>query len=129
EIGKSQKIAGQIEQLRTELEQAQRKGDLHRASEIQYGKLPELQKQLDEASAKSSGGTNVLLQEEVTDEDIAKVVSSWTGIPVSSLQEGERQKLVKMEERLMERVIGQEQAIKAVSNAVRRARAGLQDEN
>ncbi len=129
EIGKSQKIAGQIEQLRTELEQAQRKGDLHRASEIQYGRLPELQKQLDEASAKASGSSNALLQEEVTEEDIAKVVSSWTGIPVSSLQEGERQKLVKMEERLMERVIGQEQAIKAVSNAVRRARAGLQDEN
>ncbi len=129
EIGKSQKIAEQIEQLRTELEQAQRKGDLHRASEIQYGQMPELQKQLDEATAKQSGSANALLQEEVTEEDIAKVVSTWTGIPVSSLQEGERQKLVKMEERLMERVIGQQQAIRAVSNAVRRARAGLQDEN
>ncbi len=129
EIGKSQKVAEQIEQLKTELEQAQRKGDLHRASEIQYGKLPELQQQLEEATAKQSGSANALLQEEVTEEDIAKVVSSWTGVPVSSLQEGERQKLVKMEERLMERVIGQEQAIKAVSNAVRRARAGLQDEN
>ena len=129
EIGKSQKIAEQIEQLRTELEQAQRKGDLQRASEIQYGRLPDLQKQLDDATAKQSGSANALLQEEVTEEDIAKVVSSWTGVPVSSLQEGERQKLVKMEERLMERVIGQQQAIKAVSNAVRRARAGLQDEN
>ena len=129
EIGKSQKVAEQIEQLKTELEQAQRKGDLQRASEIQYGKLPELQQQLDEATAKQSGSANALLQEEVTEEDIAKVVSAWTGVPVSSLQEGERQKLVKMEERLMERVIGQEQAIKAVSNAVRRARAGLQDEN
>src|SRR5204863_321201 len=105
----------------------QRKGDLHRASEIQYGRLPELQKQLDDATAKQSGSGNALLQEEVTEEDIAKVVASWTGIPVSRLQEGERQKLVKMEERLMERVVGQQQAIKAVANAVRRARAGLQD--
>ncbi len=132
EIGKSQKIASQIEQLKTELDHAQRTGNLQRASEIQYGKLPELQKQLEDATAKfgeEGASTGTLLQEEVTEEDIAKVVSSWTGVPVSSLQEGERQKLVKMEERLMERVIGQEQAIKAVSNAVRRARAGLQDEN
>lgn len=131
EIGKSQKIAEQIDQLKTELEHAQRTGNLQRASEIQYGKLPELQKQLDDATAKfgAEGASSTLLQEEVTEEDIAKVVSSWTGVPVSSLQESERQKLVKMEERLMDRVIGQEQAIKAVSNAVRRARAGLQDEN
>ena len=78
---------------------------------------------------KEAAGSHILLKEEVTEEDIAKVVSSWTGIPVSRLQEGERQKLVKMEERLMERVVGQERAIRAVSNAVRRARAGLQDEN
>jgi ATP-dependent Clp protease ATP-binding subunit ClpB len=129
EIGKSQKIAEQIEQLKTELEQAQRRGELHRASEIQYGLIPELQKQLDSLKEKQAGGGHALLKEEVTEEDIAKVVSSWTGIPVSRLQESERQKLVRMEERLMERVVGQEQAIKAVSNAVRRARAGLQDEN
>jgi ATP-dependent Clp protease ATP-binding subunit ClpB len=129
EITKSQKIAEQIEQLRTELEQAQRRGDLQRASEIQYGRIPELQSQLDSLKAKEAEGSHILLKEEVTEEDIAKVVSSWTGIPVSRLQEGERQKLVKMEERLMERVVGQEQAIRAVSNAVRRARAGLQDEN
>jgi len=129
EIGKSQKIAEEIEALKTELQQAQRKNDLQRASEIQYGKLPDLQKQLEDATAKQSASGNALLKEEVTEEDIAKVVASWTGIPVSRLQEGERQKLVRMEERLMERVIGQEQAIKAVSNAVRRARAGLQDEN
>ncbi len=129
EIGKSQKVAEEIERLRTELEQAQRKGDLQRASEIQYGALPDLQKQLEEATAKQAQSGSALLKEEVTEEDIAKVVAVWTGIPVSRLQEGERQKLVKMEERLMERVIGQEQAIKAVSNAVRRARAGLQDEN
>jgi ATP-dependent Clp protease ATP-binding subunit ClpB len=128
EIGRSQKVAGEIEALKTELDRAQRQGDLARASEIQYGRLPELLRQLEESTAKErrEGG---LLKEEVTEEDIAKVVASWTGIPVSRLQETERQKLVRMEERLMERVVGQEQAIKAVSNAVRRARAGLQDEN
>ncbi len=128
EIGKTQKVAEKIERLRSELEQAQRRGDLHRASEIQYGLLPDLERELVriQPDAAVSGG---ILREEVTEEDIAKVVSSWTGIPVSRLQEGERAKLVKMEERLMERVVGQQQAIQAVSNAVRRARAGLQDEN
>jgi len=126
EHGKSRRIAEEIEQLKSELEQAQRKGDLQRASEIQYGRLPELQRQF-ETPHKEEGVT--LIQEEVTEEDIAKVVATWTGIPVSRLQEGERAKLVKMEERLMERVVGQKQAIQAVSNAVRRARAGLQDEN
>ena len=126
EHGKSRKIAEEIESLKAELEQAQRKGDLQRASEIQYGKLPELQRQHE---APHKGEEAQMIQEEVTEEDIAKVVASWTGIPVSRLQEGERAKLVKMEERLMERVVGQQQAIKAVSNAVRRARAGLQDEN
>ena len=141
EIGKSQKVAEQIEHLRAELEQAQRKGDLQRASEIQYGKLPELERALhkmeNEPAADAKKRTIEdgrpsdarLLREEVTEEDIAKVVANWTGIPVCRLQEGERAKLVKMEERLMERVVGQQQAIKAVSNAVRRARAGLQDEN
>ncbi|MEI8309961.1 MAG: ATP-dependent chaperone ClpB [Verrucomicrobiota bacterium] len=126
EHGKSRKIAEEIESLKAELEQAQRKGDLQRASEIQYGRLPELQRQHE---APHKGAEAQMIQEEVTEEDIAKVVASWTGIPVSRLQEGERAKLVKMEERLMERVVGQQQAIKAVSNAVRRARAGLQDEN
>jgi ATP-dependent Clp protease ATP-binding subunit ClpB len=129
EITKSQKIGEQLDQLRTELEQAQRRGDLQRASEIQYGKIPDLQKQLDDLKTKEAASGHILLKEEVTEEDIAKVVSSWTGVPVSRLQEGERQKLVKMEERLMERVVGQDRAIRAVSNAVRRARAGLQDEN
>jgi ATP-dependent Clp protease ATP-binding subunit ClpB len=128
ELGKSRKIAEQIEQLREELAQAQRQGNLHRASEIQYGLLPDLLKQLErQSSEKPANG--VLLKEEVTEEDIAEVVASWTGIPVSRLQEGERQKLVRMEERLMERVVGQENAIRSVANAVRRARAGLQDEN
>ena len=127
EIGKSQKVAEKIEHLRAELEQAQRRGDLQRASEIQYGLIPEAEGELKKIEPGSKGST--ILREEVTEEDIAKVVSTWTGIPVSRLQEGERAKLVKMEERLMERVVGQQQAIKAVSNAVRRARAGLQDEN
>jgi len=127
EIGKSQKVAEKLDHLRAELEQAQRRGDLQRASEIQYGLIPEAEGELHKIEPDSKGTT--ILREEVTEEDIAKVVSTWTGIPVSRLQEGERAKLVKMEERLMQRVIGQQQAIKAVSNAVRRARAGLQDEN
>ena len=130
EIGKSQKINEQIEQLKNELLIAQRHGDFTKASEIQYGSIPDLTAKLEAHNSKlAESGQSSLLQEEVTEEDIAKVVSVWTGIPVSNLQEGERQKLVRMEERLMERVIGQGQAIKAVSNAVRRARAGLQEEN
>jgi len=130
EIGKSQKINEQIEVLKNELQIAQRKGDFAKASEIQYGRIPDLTAKLEEHNAKlAKSGQSALLKEEVTEEDVAKVVSVWTGIPVSNLQEGERQKLVKMEERLVERVVGQGQAIKSVSNAVRRARAGLQEEN
>jgi ATP-dependent Clp protease ATP-binding subunit ClpB len=131
EIDKSRKFQEQIEAAKTELEQAQRLGELSRASEIQYGKIPELTRQLDEHNKKLAGiqkGAQ-MLKEEVTDEDIAEVVSAWTGIPVTNLREGEREKLVKMEERLAARVIGQKPAITAVANAVRRARAGLQDEN
>src|SRR5437899_2043882 len=119
----------EIDQLRTELERAQRRGDLARASEIQYGRIPELEKKLADATAKSAKAKKSLLREEVTEEDIAEVVSSCTGIPVARLQEGEREKLVKLEEHLHLRVVGQDEAIKAVSNAVRRARAGLQDPN
>src|SRR5207248_495249 len=120
----------QLDQLRTELERAQRRGELAKASEIQYGRIPELEKKLADQTAKASKDRRrSLLREEVTEDDIAEVVSSWTHIPVSRLQEGERQKLLKMEERLMRRVVGQRAAIVAVSNAVRRARAGLQDEN
>ena len=120
-----------IDALKTEAEQAQRLGDLTRASELTYGRLPEAQKALaaanDALAALQQGGA--ILREEVTEEDIARVVSAWTGIPVSRLQEGEKEKLVHMEERLGRRVVGQKKAIGAVSNAVRRARAGLQDEN
>ncbi|MEY3480825.1 MAG: hypothetical protein RIQ71_1600 [Verrucomicrobiota bacterium] len=130
QVAESRKLAEQIESLKNELELAQRQGDFAKASELQYGKIPELGAKLEEHNkklAKEGGGQ--LLREEVTEDDVAKVVATWTGIPVTRLQEGERQKLVKMEERLMERVVGQAQAIKSVSNAVRRARAGLQDEN
>ena len=121
----------QIEQLRTEAEQAQRIGDLARASEVTYGGLPDAERSLAQAQKRLAElqSEGHVLREEVTGEDIAKVVAAWTGIPVSRLQEGERAKLVRMEKRLGERVIGQRTAIDAVSNAVRRARAGLQDEN
>ena len=125
------KMKEELERLRTEQEQAQRRGDFGRAGEIQYGLIPNLEKKLSETSSenKEPRSANTLLREEVTEEDIARVVANWTGIPVSRLQEGERSKLVKMEERLAARVIGQRDAIVAVSNAVRRARAGIQDEN
>ncbi len=129
------KVKEEIDRLRTELEQAQRGGDFARAGEIQYGLIPELEAKVVQAAGlqqNEAGATQrvaPLLREEVTEEDIARVVANWTGIPVTRLQEGERAKLVKMEERLSARVIGQKDAISAVSNAVRRARAGIQDEN
>jgi ATP-dependent Clp protease ATP-binding subunit ClpB len=125
------KIQEEIEGRKTELEQAQRRGDLGQASQIQYGILPDLQKRLAAENARLAEvqKTSRILKEEVTEEDVAQVVASWTGIPVSRLQEGERSKLVRMEGRLGDRVIGQRKAIVAVANAVRRARAGLQDEN
>ena len=128
-IDGQRKIKEALDQVRTELERAQRRGELAKASELQYGRIPELEKKLRDIEEKIKEGGNRLLREEVTEEDIAQVVSSWTHIPVSRLQEGEREKLVAMEARLMQRVVGQKQAIVAVSNAVRRARAGLQDEN
>src|SRR5882672_11316833 len=128
-IEEQRKWKEELDRLRTELERAQRRGELAKASEIQYGRIPELEKKLADATAKSAKTKKSLLREEVTEEDIAEVVSSWTHIPVSRLQEGERQKLVKLEEHLHLRVVGQDEAIKAVANAVRRARAGLQDPN
>ncbi|MEI8341023.1 MAG: AAA family ATPase, partial [Verrucomicrobiota bacterium] len=131
EIDKSRKLQEQLEALKLELEQTQRRGELSKASEIQYGRIPEVTRQFEEHNARlvTLQKGDAMLKEEVTEEDIAEVVSIWTGIPVSRLREGEREKLVKMEERLMKRVIGQKAAILAVSNAVRRARAGLQEEN
>ena len=124
-------ISGQIEQAKTELEKAQRTGDLNRAAQIQYGQIPDLQQKLAAAEKQlneMSQGKR-LLSQEVTEDDIAQVVASWTGIQVTRMLEGERQKLVRMEERLQQRVIGQQEAITAVANAVRRARSGLQDPN
>ena len=120
------RIKEQLDQARLELEQAQRAGDLAKAGELQYGRIPELEKKLEEASGQTD---NALLKEEVTEDDIAGVVSRWTGIPVDKMMEGEREKLLDMENILSKRVIGQSQAIDAVSKAVRRARAGLQDPN
>src|SRR5438552_407140 len=133
QITEQAKLKEQLDQLRTELERAQRRGELAKASEIQYGRIPELEKKLsemEERARKNAGATRRrLLRQEVTEEDIAQVVSSWTGIPVSRLQEGERAKLLRLEEHLHQRVIGQDAAIKAVANAVRSARAGLQEPN
>ncbi|WP_454257103.1 ATP-dependent chaperone ClpB [Pseudoxanthomonas mexicana] len=122
------KIKEQIERVKLELEAAQRKQDYARMSELQYGQLPELEKQLAAAQEAEQKGFR-LLQDKVTDEEIAEVVSRWTGIPVSKMLEGEREKLLQMEQSLRGRVIGQEEAIKVVSDAVRRSRAGLSDPN
>jgi len=120
------KIKEQIEQAKAELEAAHRHQDLARASEIQYGRLPGLEKQLAAAQATEEAGFK-LLQQKVTAEEIAEVVSRWTGIPVSKMLEGEREKLLRLEEELHTRVIGQDEAIVAVADAIRRARAGLKD--
>lgn len=122
------KIKEQIEAARLELEAAQRRQDYARMSEIQYGQLPDLEKQLKAAQEAESKGFR-LLQDKVTAEEIAEVVSRWTGIPVSKMLEGEREKLLKMEDALHARVVGQDEAIKVVSDAVRRSRAGLSDPN
>ncbi|MCF6215252.1 MAG: ATP-dependent chaperone ClpB [Emcibacter sp.] len=124
------KIKEQLDQARIELEQAERRGDLGKAGELAYGIIPKLEEALKAAEANEVGDTeNLLLKEEVREEDIAAVVSRWTGVPVDKMLEGEREKLVQMEEYIGKRVIGQHEAVKAVSAAVRRARAGLQDKN
>jgi ATP-dependent Clp protease ATP-binding subunit ClpB len=124
-------IKERIDRLDTEIEQAERQADLERAARLKYGELPELKKQHQQAEQKLKivQAEGALLKEEVDAEEIAEIVSRWTGIPVSRLMEGEMQKLLHMEERLHQRVIGQDEAIAAVSNAVRRSRAGLQDPN
>ncbi|NOZ43081.1 MAG: ATP-dependent chaperone ClpB [Alphaproteobacteria bacterium] len=124
------KIKEQLDQARIELDQAERRGDLARAGELAYGIIPKLEQALEAAKSQNGAdGQNQLLKEEVGAEDIAAVVSRWTGIPVDKMLEGERDKLVHMEENLGQRVIGQNEAITAVSAAVRRSRAGLQDQN
>lgn len=130
-VEKIRKIKEQIEVARNIIEKAQREGDLDKAAEYKYGKLIELNKQLEEETKKLQEiqKGRGLLKGEVTEEDIAEIVSKWTGIPVSRMLEGEIEKLMHMEERLKKRVIGQDEAIKAVSNAIRRSRAGLSDPN
>jgi len=123
EVQEAQKLKERLDQARSEVEVAQRRGDLGRASELLYGVIPDIERQL----IKSSEGK--LVNEAVTEEGIAGVVSRWTGVPVDKMLEGERAKLLRMEDQLRRRVIGQEEALKAVSHAVRRARAGLQDPN
>jgi len=122
------RIKEQIEQAKLELDAAHRQQDIAKMSELQYGRIPDLEKQLTAAQAVETQGFK-LLQDKVTAEEIAEVVSRWTGIPVSKMLEGEREKLLKMEDALHARVIGQDEAVKSVSNAIRRSRAGLSDPN
>ncbi len=124
----TQNIKAELEQARLQLEQARRSGDLAQMSELQYGKIPALEKQLASAT-QSEGKTMKLLRNRVTDVEIADVLARWTGIPVARMMEGERDKLLRMEQELHSRVIGQDEAVEAVSNAIRRSRAGLADPN
>jgi ATP-dependent Clp protease ATP-binding subunit ClpB len=131
-IGKIRQLKAELDQAKTDAERAQREADLGKAAELRYGRIPDLEKRLAAANDRlgalqHDGGT--LLREEVTEEDIATIVSKWTGIPVEKMLEGEMQKMTEMEQRLHSRVVGQDQALAAVANAVRRARAGLQDPN
>jgi ATP-dependent Clp protease ATP-binding subunit ClpB len=127
----SRELKEQLEQVRLEMQRAQQAGDYAKASELQYGRLPEIERKIKEGESRLADlqKGQRMLKEEVDEEDIAEVVSRWTHIPVSRLMEGEIQKLLKMEDRLHQRVVGQDEAIQAVANAIRRARAGLQDPN
>ena len=126
-LGEAQKVKEELDQRRTELERAQRRGDLARAGELAYGVIPGLEKRL--KSMEAGDGQGAMVEEAVTPDHIAQIVSRWTGIPVDRMLEGEREKLLRMEEVLSRRVVGQREAVEAVSTAVRRARAGLQDPN
>jgi ATP-dependent Clp protease ATP-binding subunit ClpB len=126
-LGSAQKFKEQLEAARNELAQAQRRGEFQRAGELTYGVIPDLEKKLSDVEATEAKGA--LIEEAVTSNDIAQVVSRWTGVPVDKMLEGEREKLLHMEDELAKRVVGQREAVEAVSTAVRRARAGLQDPN
>ena len=125
----SQHVKEALDQARGEVEAARRAGDLARMSELQYGRIPELEKQLHQASTDESHSETRLLRNRVTDEEIAEVLARWTGIPVSKMLEGEREKLLRMESEIHQRVIGQDEAVRAVADAIRRSRAGLSDPN
>ncbi len=128
-LGSAQKIKEELDARRNELEQMQRKGNLARAGELAYGVIPDLEKKLKALEGEDGGKATAMVEEAVTPDQIAAVVSRWTGVPVDKMLEGERDKLLKMEDALAKRVIGQKEAVAAVSTAVRRARAGLQDPN
>ena len=130
-IGKVQKLRADIEQLNADIERAEERYDLNKAAELKYGRLPELKKQLEEEEAKAeqAEGKHTLLRDKVTDEEIARIIERWTGIPVARLMEGEREKLLQLEDTLHKRVIGQNEAVKRVSEAILRSRAGIQDPN
>ena len=130
-ISKVQKLREEIEQVNAQIQKAQREYDLNKASELQYGTLPDLQKQLtaEEEIAETNRGENSLLRDKVTDEEINRIVSRWTGIPVTRLKESDREKLLKLPEELHQRVIGQDEAVQTVSEAILRSRAGIADEN
>ena len=122
-------IKEDLERMRAELEKARRASDLGRMAELQYGRIPELERRLEQALRAEREGSNKLLRNKVTDEEVAEVVSKWTGIPVAKMLEGEKDKLLRMEQHLEARVVGQTEAVQTVSNAIRRARAGLSDPN
>ena len=126
-LGDAQKIKEELDAKRTELEQAQRRGDLGRAGELAYGIIPELEQKI--AALEDADGQSAMVDEAVAPNHVAQVVSRWTGVPVDKMLEGEREKLLRMEDELAKRVVGQREAVTAVSTAVRRARAGLQDPN
>ncbi|MCX7658510.1 MAG: AAA family ATPase, partial [Oscillospiraceae bacterium] len=130
-ISKVQKLREEIEQVNADIQKAEREYDLNKAAELKYGKLPGLQKQLEqeEMAAEQAGGESSLLRDRVTEEEIARIICRWTGIPVSKLMEGEREKLLRLENILHERVIGQDEAVQKVSEAIIRSRAGIQDPN
>ncbi len=125
-LSEAQKLKTELDQLRGELANAQRKGEYQRAGELAYGRIPELEKKLKDVEA-SEGKRGAMVEETVTADHVAQVVSRWTGVPVDRMLEGEKEKLLRMEDELAKRVIGQKEAVQAVSTAVRRARAGLQD--
>ena len=130
-IGEVQKLREEIEDVNAEIEAAERKYDLNKAAELKYGKLPQLQKELQEKEhlAEENSGRNTLLRDKVTEEEIARIIERWTGIPVAKLMEGERDKLLHLEDILHERVVGQEEAVTKVSEAILRSRAGIQSAN
>ena len=130
-IGVVQKLREQIEDVNAEIEAAERKYDLNKAAELKYGKLPQLQKELEEKEreAEENGNKNILLRDKVTEEEIARIIERWTGIPVAKLMEGEREKLLHLEDILHERVVGQDEAVQKVAEAILRSRAGIQSPN